>query len=65
MWEQSTNSIIVLVVTWVFPGGSVVKKLPADARDEDLIPRSGRVPAERNGNPREYSCLGSPMDRGA
>ena len=59
------QSIIVLVVTWVFPGGSVVKKLPANAGDEDSIPRSGRFPAERNGHPPQYSCLGSPMDRGA
>ena len=64
MWVKSTNSIIVLVVTWVFPGGSVVKKLPANAGDEDLLPRSGRFPGERNGNPLQYFFLGSPMNRG-
>ena len=36
-----------------FPGGSVVKNLPAnagDTRDEGLIPGLGRCPGDRNGN---------------
>ena len=45
------------------PGGSVVKNLPADAGDVGLIPGSGRSPGEENGNPLQYSCLESPMDR--
>ena len=48
-----------------FPGGSVVKNLPANAEDVDSIPGSGRSPGEGNGNPIKYSCLGNPMDRGA
>ena len=48
-----------------FPGGSVVKNLPSTAGDWDLIPGSGRSPREGNGNSLQYSCLGSPMDRGA
>ena len=48
-----------------FPGGSMVKNLPANAGDESLIPGSGISPGEGNGNPLEYSCLGNPMDRGA
>jgi len=48
-----------------FPGGSVVKNLPANAEDVDSIPGSGRSPGEGNGNPLKYSCLGNPMDRGA
>ena len=28
-----------------------------------LIPGSGRVPGEGNGNPLQYTCLGIPMDR--
>ena len=49
-----------------FPGGSVVKKLPANAGDEDSISGSGRsIPGGGNGNPLQYSCLGSPIDRGA
>ena len=34
-----------------FPGGSVVKNLPANARDTDLIPALGRFPREGFGNP--------------
>ena len=48
-----------------FPGGSVVKNPPAnarDARDMGLIPGSGRSFREVNGNPLQYSCLGNPMD---
>ena len=50
----------------VFPGGSVVKNLPANAGgtgDTSLIPGLGRSPGAGNGNPLEYSCLGNPMDR--
>ena len=47
-----------------FPGGSVVKNLPANIRDKGLIPGSGRSPVEVNGNSLQYSCLGNPMDRG-
>ena len=47
-----------------FPRGSVVKNLPADARDMGSIPGSGRSPEEGNGNPLQYSCLENPMDRG-
>ena len=46
----------------VFPGGSVVKNLPANA---GVKPALGRSPGEGNGNPLQYSCLGNPMDRGA
>ena len=47
-----------------FPGGLVVKNLPANAGDVGSIPGSGRSPGEGNGNPIQYSCLGNPMDRG-
>ena len=50
-----------------FPGGSVAKNPPANARDagdEDSIPGSGRSPGEGNGNPLQYSCLENSMDRG-
>ena len=33
--------------------------------DAGLIPGLGKPPAERNGNPLQYSCLGNSMDRGA
>ena len=51
-----------------YPGGSVVKNLPANAEDErdtGLIPGSGRSPGEGTVNPLQYSCLGNPTDRGA
>ena len=35
-----------------------------DTRDEGSIPGSGRYLGDGNGNPLQYSCLGSPMDRG-
>ena len=52
----------------VFPGGAVVKNLPAsagDAGDAGSIPGSGRSPEVGNGNPIQYSCLENSMDRGA
>ena len=58
----------LLIVDRGFSGGSVVKKLPAnaeDARETHSVPGSGRSPREGNGNPLQYSCLGNPMDRGA
>ena len=51
-----------------FPGGSVVKNLPANAGtagDVGLIPGSGRAPGGGNGNPLQHSCLGNLMERGA
>jgi len=44
----------------VFLGGSVVKNPPAT--EGDPIAGSGRPPGKGNGNPLQYSCLGSPMD---
>ena len=46
----------------------VVKNLAAsagDGRDVGSIPGSGRSPGEENGYLLQYSCLESPMDRGA
>ena len=51
-----------------FPGGAVVKNLPADARDKrdvGSIPESGRSPGDGNGDPLQYSCLENSMGRGA
>ena len=50
------------------PGGSVVKNLPAKARDTGdtgTIPDSGRSSGGGNGDPLQYSCLGNPQNRGA
>ena len=48
-----------------FPGGLVVKNLPANAGDSDSIPGLGRSPEVGNGNLLQYTCLENPMDRGA
>ena len=48
-----------------FPGGSVVKNLPATTGDAGSIPGSGRSPGEGNDNTLQYSCLGNTVDRGA
>ena len=34
-----------------FPGGSVIKNLPANAGDMSLFPGLGRYPGEGNSNP--------------
>ena len=51
-----------------FPGGSMVKNLPANVgieRDAVSIPGLRRSSGGGNGNPLQYSCLEKPMDRGA
>ena len=57
-----------------FPGGSVVKNLPANTGDSGSIPGLGRCHEEGNSNPLQrrrrwhplqYSCLENPMDGGA
>ena len=48
-----------------FPDGSDGKESACNVGDPGLILESGRSPGEGNGNPPQYSCLESPMDRGA
>ena len=48
-----------------FPGGSVVKNLPANAGNTGSVPGLGRSTREGNGNPLQYSCMENPMDREA
>ena len=51
-----------------FPGGSVVKTMPAitgDAGDDGSIPRSGIYPGTGNSNTLQYCHLENSMDRGA
>ena len=51
-----------------FPGGSVVKNPPANARDAGdvgLISGSERSLGEGNGNPLQYFCPENSKDRGA
>ena len=61
----SFSSYKVLQIFWL-PGGTVVKNLPANAkntRDADSILGLKRSPGEGNGNPLQYSYLENSMDR--
>ena len=65
--SESRMTLRALAWTLGFPGGTVVKNLPASAGDTGdlgLIPGSRRSPGVGNDNPLQYSCLGNPMDRG-
>ena len=62
-FEQQLDPVI-----WGFPGWTVVKNPSASARgarDPSLTPELGKSSGVGNGKPLQYSCLGSPMDRGA
>ena len=48
-----------------FPGDSVVKESVCNARDSGSSAGSERSPGVGYGNPRQYSCQGNSMDRGA
>ena len=48
-----------------FPGGPVVKYLPANAGDAGSILGLGRSPGEGNDSPLQYSYLGNSMDKEA
>ena len=48
-----------------FPDSSVGKESACSAGDPGWIPGSRRSPREGNVSPLQYSCLESPMDRGA
>ena len=58
---------------WAFSGtvsahlvSSVSKEsIHLQGRMPGFDPWVGKIPAEGNGNPLQYSCLGNPMDRGA
>ena len=50
-----------------FPGGAMVKNLPAnmgDLRDVGSFPGAGRSPEGGPGNPFWFSCLENTVDRG-
>jgi len=64
-----THCLCAMWVYYTITGASqvalVVKNLPANARDADLIVGSGRSPRIGNGNPLQHSWLGNPIDRAA
>ena len=47
------------------PASTVIKSLPANAGDMGSISGLGRSPRVGNGNPLQWSCLETSMDRGA
>ena len=66
--EIEMNIYWVPNVSWGFPGGTVIKNPPAnarDARDMGSIPGSERSPGVGNTNPLQYACLKNSMGRGA
>ena len=54
-----------LIVKLGFPGGSVVKNLPAKPGVLGSISELERSPGEGNDNTLQYSCLENPTDRGS
>jgi len=60
--QNSHNVLIIkgiiikvgIMIDLGFPGGSVVKNLPANAGDTGSIPGFGRCPREGNGNPLQW-----------
>ena len=57
--------IIALLCIRGLPSGSDSKESACNAGDPSWIPGSGKYPGEGNGNSLQYSCLGSPVDRGS
>ena len=65
---KAVSNVFLYQINLGFPGGSVVKNLPANAGaagDAGSIPGSGRSPGGGQGNPLQHSCLENPMNRGA
>ena len=53
------------ILLWGFPHSSVGKESTCNAGDPSSFPGSVGFPGEGNSNPLKYSCLETPMDRGA
>ena len=64
-WSEQQSFNTICRFDTGFPGGSVVKTMPANVGDTGSIPGWGRSPEGGNGNPLQCSCLENPMDRGA
>ena len=67
-WRLDYKGILLLVLLWASQVALVVRNQPTgagDIRDMGSIPGMGRSPGEGNGNPLQYSCLETPLDRGA
>ena len=55
LWNHCSGPEFSFTDIAVFPGNSVVKSLPANARDMGLIPGSGRSPGIGNGSSVQFS----------
>ena len=65
--DSVTLFVYLLITYWASHAALVVKNSPVNAgdiRDVSVIPGLGGSPGVGNGNPRQYSCLENPMDRG-
>ena len=62
---QYSSTMLQLIFTLSFPGGSEVKASACNEGDPGLIPGLRRSPGEGNGNPLQYTCLENPRDGGA
>ena len=62
MLGRSGCVLVVVVASLV---AQTIKESACNVGDPGSIPGSGRFPGEGNGNPLQYSCLGSPLDRKA
>ena len=63
--QPSIHGLMFDGVLLDFPGGSDGKASVYNAGDLGSSPELGRSPGEGNGNPLQYYCLESPVDRGA
>ena len=63
--EARSLKSVSLGQNWVSHVALVVKNPPANAGDMGMIPELAGSPGDGNGNPLQYSCLETPMDRGA
>ena len=64
--SPARDKMVNVRTMWGFPGGSVVKALPAKQEPQETqVLGWGRSPGEGNSSPLQYSYLENPMDRGA
>ena len=63
--RERTKFMMVFISREALLVAQMVKESTCNAWDPRSIPGSGRSPGERNGYPLQYSCLESPLDRGA
>ena len=60
-WKLAWNILTMTLLACDFSGGSDGRESAYNAGDLGLIPGLGKLPAEGNGNPLQYSCLENPM----